>query len=94
MKFFFSEVPLLSTYKLETKTREGASSEPESGYKTDNSTTYTQVEEKVAEIQLKVSFIFFYFDSLKGYGYTLGKAALSYALASHVSTYLSVWVYS
>ena len=49
-----SEVPLLSTYKLETRNKEGATSEPESGYKTDSSTTYSQVEEKVAEIQLKV----------------------------------------
>ena len=55
-----AEVPVLSTYKLETRTKEGASSEPESGYKTDTSTTYSRVEEKVAEIQLKVRLDVFY----------------------------------
>ena len=51
---YYVEVPVLSTYKLETRVKEGASSEPESGYKTDNSATYSQVEEKVADIQRKV----------------------------------------
>ncbi|XP_053399085.1 uncharacterized protein LOC123558283 [Mercenaria mercenaria] len=48
------EPPLLSTYKINNKDRDKSQSEPESGYRTDGSTTYSQIEDRVSDIQRKI----------------------------------------
>ena len=49
-----SEPPLMAAYKLNGRDRDRNHSEPESGYRTDGSTTYSQIEDRVSDIQLKV----------------------------------------
>lgn len=51
---FYAEPPLLATYKISNKDRDKNHSEPESGYRTDGSTTYSQIEDRVSDIQRKV----------------------------------------
>ncbi|KAH3831342.1 uncharacterized protein LOC127880025 [Dreissena polymorpha] len=47
--------PVLSTYKIVSNPdRDKSHSEPESGYRTDGSTTYSQIEERVLDIQHKI----------------------------------------